>query len=152
MYKELGNAYAAAGDKLSAIECHKRSLAIMERVSGGDCLGTVAGYVGLAQVYMDVRDLRKALQCYKRSLTILEMMAGPNNPVALIHLMNIGNILQLAHQWSGALYFFQEAMRRGQTDPLHVARCNHAIACVLAADGDFRQALSREKLVLQIYR
>ena len=69
-YNDLANLYRVAGKFDKALELHKKSLDIKERVLGYYNLSTAVEYNNMGNVYHDKTDYNKAMECYLKALHI----------------------------------------------------------------------------------
>lgn len=119
-YNNLANLYRIAGEYDKALELHKKSLGIKERVLGFFNLSTAVEYNNMGNVYHDKTNYDEALNCYSKSLKIKEKILNEGDYSFSntykrmgITCKAMGNYKDAAKCFSDALQIRQNQLKEG---------------------------------------
>ena len=136
---QIGMLYFRRGEYDRALEYHRRSLAIQEKI--GDPAGLAGSLHTIGFMHHDRGDYDKALEYYGRALAISERIG--HLQFLANHLHHIGYVHYSRGDYDKALAYFGRALaiREKIGDPAALAASLHSIGDVHYSRGDYDKAL-----------
>jgi tetratricopeptide (TPR) repeat protein len=154
VYNNIGVLYGKKGDYDTALDYHKKSLDIKEKVLGTEHPDTATAYNNIAGIYKSKGDYDTALDYYKKSLDIKEKVLGTEHPSTATAYNNIGQIYSSKGDYDTALYYYKKAVAIWEkvlgTEHPDTATAYNNIGQIYESKGDYDTALDYYKKSLDI--
>ena len=107
-FYRVGVACTNMGDYIHALEYHRRSLEILERILGADPRDLASTYDNIGSVYFDLGDYPKSLYYHSLGLSLRDPILPLQHPERATSYFNMGAVYEMMGDSQKAQEFFQK--------------------------------------------
>lgn len=152
LYGLLGRYKLKLGDEIEAVKFIKRSLLIVEKVSGVESVEHTENINNLGSALHRMGLYEDAKKCFEQAIIIDKRILGKKDPAVAVGHNNLGQVLLDMHNIEGAIIHLEKALEINTEnfgkDSIQVAASNYNLGMALVSVGDIPRARAQLELSL----